>query len=164
MKNVMNQMIAIASVVGLCATAACGQHSPVGPDAGGTAGQGTAITASEASNESERAQASVFSAACDITGAMAGFRTALGTLNPNVPGEVGEKGGRREVNWDAVPSTATNTLTFPGDFFNQNFSPRARGVVFSTNGSGLSVSDNDFRFINQAYDAQNWGEADARYA
>jgi predicted small lipoprotein YifL len=154
MKNVMNQMIAIASVVGLCAAAACGQHSPVAPDAGRTAGQGTAITASEASNESDRAQASVFSAACDITGAMAGFRTALGTLNPNVPGEVGEKGGRREVNWDAVPSTATNTLTFPGDFFNQNFSPRARGVVFSTNGSGLSVSDNDFRFINQAYDAQ----------
>jgi len=154
MKNVMNQMIAIASVVGLCATAACGQRSPVSPDAGRAAGQGTAITASEASNESDRAQPSVFSAACDITGALAGFRTALGTLNPNVPGEVGEKGGRREVNWDAVPSTATNTLTFPGDFFNQNFSPRARGVVFSTNGSGLSVSDNDFRFINQAYDAQ----------
>ena len=27
-------------------------------------------------------------------------------------------------------------------------------VVFSTDGTGLSVSDNDFRFINAAYDAQ----------
>jgi hypothetical protein len=154
MKKVMNQMIAIASVVGLCATAACGQGSPVSPDAGRTAVQGSAINASDASKASDRAQPLVFGAACDITAALTDFRAALGTLNPNVPGEVGETGGRREVNWDAVPSTATNTSTFPGDFFNQNFSPRARGVVFSTDGSGLSVSDNDFRFINQAYDAQ----------
>lgn len=68
---------------------------------------------------------------------------------------VGEQnGGRREVNWDAVPPAFTNTTSFPGDFFNQNFSPRARGVVFSTDGSGLSVSDNDFKFINSNYDAQ----------
>ena len=53
---------------------------------------------------------------------MTDFRTALGTLHPNVPGEVGEKGGRREVNWAAVPPGFTNTVTFPGDFFNQNFS------------------------------------------
>ena len=154
MKQVMNQVIAIASVVGLCVTAACGQRSPASPDAGQTAAQGAAINASDSSSESDRAQPLIFSAACDITAALTGFRTALGTLNPNVPGEVGQTGGRREVNWDAVPSTATNTSTFPGDFFNQSFSPRARGVVFSTDGSGLSVSDNDFRFINQAYEAQ----------
>ena len=123
MKKVMNQMIAIASVVGLSATAACGQRSPVSPDAGRTAAQGPAINASDSSNESERAQPSVFVGACDITAALTEFRTALGTLNPNVPGEVGEKGGRREVT---------------GMPFNQNFSPRARGVVFSTDGSGLA--------------------------
>ena len=112
----------------------------------------TAAAASESSNASDRAQPSVFTAACDITGAFRDFQTALGSLNPNVVGE--QNGGRREVNWDAVPPAFTNTLTFPGDFFNQNFSPRARGVVFSTDGTGLSVSDNDFRFINPAYDAQ----------
>jgi hypothetical protein len=150
-----NQMIAIVSVLGLCATAACGRRSPVSPDSARPAGAATdAAKPSESSNASERAQPLVFAAACGINAALTDFRTALGPLNPNVPGEVGETGGRREVNWDAVPAGFTNTLTFPGDFFNQNFSPRARGVVFSTDGSGLSVSDNDFRFINEAYEAQ----------
>ena len=153
--KVTNEMIAIVAVIGLCATVACDRRSPVSPDEGHPAGAAsTAASAPESSNASERAQPSIFAAACDINAALTGFRTALGTLNPNVPGEVGERGGRREVNWDAVPPGFTNTLTFPGDFFNQNFSPRARGVVFSTDGSGLSVSDNDFRFINQSYDAQ----------
>jgi hypothetical protein len=148
--NVMNQMIAIVSVIGLGATVACGRSSPVSPDATGAAP--TAGAASASSNASERALPSVFTAACDITAALADFQTALGPLNPNVVGE--QNAGRREVNWDAVPPALTNTSTFPGDFFNQNFSPRARGVVFSTDGSGLSVSDNDFAFINPAYGAQ----------
>jgi hypothetical protein len=153
--KLMNQMIAIVSVIGLCATAACGRRSPVSPDEARTPAESpAAANGLESSNASERAQPSIFAAACDINAALTDFREALGTLNPNVPGEVGEQGGRREVNWDAVPSGSTNTFTFPGDFFNQNFAPRARGVVFSTDGSGLSVSDNDFRFINQAYDAQ----------
>jgi len=144
---VKNQMIAVVSVLGLCATAACGRTSPVSPDAavaGATAG-----ARSESSNASERAQASVFTAACDITAAVGDFRTALGNLNPNTPGEL--NGGRREVNWDGVPSGNTNNFTFPGDFFNQNVVGRARGVVFSTDGSGLSVSNDDFSFINLAY-------------
>ena len=151
--KVMNQMIAIVSVIGLCATAACDRRSPVSPEAADpVAAAPTAAAAAESSNASDRAQPSVFTAACDITAALTDFRTALGPLNPNVVGE--QNGGRREVNWDAVPPAFTNTLTFPGDFFNQNFSPRARGVVFSTDGTGLSVSDNDFAFINPAYDAQ----------
>ena len=151
--KVMNQLIAIVSVIGLCATAACGRRSPVSPEAANPmAAAPTAAAASESSDVSDRAQPSVFTAACNITAALTDFRTALGALNPNVVGE--QNGGRREVNWDAVPPAFTNTLTFPGDFFNQNFSPRARGVVFSTDGTGLSVSDNDFTFINPAYDAQ----------
>ena len=149
----MNHKILIVSVIGLCATAACDRHSPVSPDAAGPAAEApTAADASASSNASDRAQPSVFTAACDITAALTDFRTSLGSLNANVVGE--QNGGRREVNWDAVPPAFTNTVTFPGDFFNQNFSPRARGVVFSTGGTGLSVSDNDFRFINPAYDAQ----------
>ena len=151
--KVMNQLVAIVGVIGLCATAACGRRSPVSPEAGDPVAAAPApAAASESSNASDRAQPSVFTAACDITAALTNFRTALGPLNPNVVGE--QNGGRREVNWDAVPPAFTNTLTFPGDFFNQNFSPRARGVVFSTDGGGLSVSDNDFAFINPAYAAQ----------
>jgi hypothetical protein len=151
--KVMNQLIAIVGVIGLCATAACGRRSPVSPEAADpVAAAPAAAAASESPNASDRAQPSVFTAACDITAALTDFRTALGPLNPNVVGE--QNGGRREVNWDAVAPAFTNTSTFPGDFFNQNFSPRARGVVFSANGSGLSVSDNDFRFINQAYEDQ----------
>ena len=151
--KVMTQMIAIASVIGLCATAACGRRSPVSPDDVRSAGDAaTTADAPESSNANERAQPLVLAGACDIAGPLADFRTALGALNPNVAGE--QDGGRREVNWDGVGAAFTNTLDFPGDFFNQSFSPRARGVVFSTGGSGLSVSDNDFRFINPAYDAQ----------
>ena len=151
--KVMNQIIAIVSVIGVCATAACGRSSPVSPDqVRPSADAATSADAPESANADERAQPLVLAGACDITGPLADFRTALGSLNPNVVGEQG--GGRREVNWDAVAPAFTNTLDFPGDFFNQSFSPRARGVVFSTSGSGLSVSDNDFRFINPAYDAQ----------
>jgi hypothetical protein len=151
--KVMNQLIAIVSVTGLCATAACGRRSPVSPEAANpVAAAPTAAAASESADASDRAQPAVFTAACNITAAVTDFQQSLGPLNPNVVGE--QNGGRREVNWDAVPPAFTNTLTFPGDFFNQNFSPRARGVVFSTDGTGLSVSENDFRFINPAYDAQ----------
>lgn len=148
----MKQLIAIVSVLGLCSTVACGRSSPASPDATGPAAAAPAAgEASASSNASERALPSVFTAGCDIRAALADFQNALGPLNPNVVGE--QNGGRREVNWDAVPAAFTNTSTFPGDFFNQSFSPRARGVVFSTDGSGLSVSDNDFGFINPAYGA-----------
>lgn len=151
--RVTNQMIAVVSVLGLVATGACGRSTPTSPEAIGTAASArTAGDASESTNANERAQPSLFTGACDIAAALTDFRNALGALNPNVVGE--QNGGRREINWDAVPPAFTNTSSFPGDFFNQNFSPRARGAVFSTDGSGLSVSDNDFSFINTAYDAQ----------
>ena len=63
------------------------------------------------------------------------FRTALGTLNPNVAGSFGS--GRREINWDGVPDSASAPNALPADFFNVN-SPR--GVVFSTPGTGFQVS------------------------
>jgi hypothetical protein len=92
---------------------------------------------------------SVITASCDITTAVADYRALLGSLNPNVVGE--QPGGRREINWDAVPAANTNNNTFPVDFFNQPVTGRARGVVFSTNGSGFRVSDNDFADINPDY-------------
>jgi hypothetical protein len=65
------------------------------------------------------------------------FRTALGTLNPNVPGSFGN--GRREINWDAVPDALAAPNLLPANFFNVN-SPR--GVEFATPGTGFQVSAN----------------------
>jgi hypothetical protein len=104
---------------------------------------------SDRADASQRDQPVVITAACDITGAVDEYRALLGTLNPNVVGE--QPGGRREINWDAVPAAQTNTNTFPGDFFNQPVAGRARGTVFSTDGSGFRVSDNDFADVNPEY-------------
>ncbi|MEM1344488.1 MAG: hypothetical protein AAGI34_07885 [Pseudomonadota bacterium] len=61
------------------------------------------------------------------------FRAALGALNPFVPQNF--SGGRRQINWDAAPDTISDPNPFPGDFFNFNADPRARGIEFrpSTN-------------------------------
>lgn len=75
-----------------------------------------------------------------IATAVNDFRAALGTLNPNTPGSVGS--GRREINWDGVPDAFSAPNAFPGDFFNGNTPGRARGVVFSTPGTGFQVSAN----------------------
>jgi hypothetical protein len=96
-----------------------------------------------------RSQAQVFDGACDIRASVEAFRTALGTLNPNQPGSFGS--GRREINWDAVPALFTNTDNFPPDFFNQPAVGRARGAVFSTEGTGFRVSDNNFKDLNPTY-------------
>lgn len=80
----------------------------------------------------------------DISTQISAFRTLLGDpLNTTV-----NVTGRREINWDAVPDNQTNTDNFPGDFFNSTDpslpAGRKRGIVFSTPGSGLRVSDKDF--------------------
>ena len=88
----------------------------------------------------------VFRGAFDIQPALESFRSTLGTLNPNQPGSFGN--GRREINWDAVPSQFTNTDDFPRDFFNQPVTGRARGALFTTPGTGFRVSDNDLADVN----------------
>jgi len=98
---------------------------------------------------SDRSRAEVFEGACDIAAAIGAFRGALGTLNPNLPGSFGS--GRREINWDAVPAQFTNVDNFPADFFNQPAPGRARGVVFSTPGSGFRTSDNNLADLNPTY-------------
>jgi len=80
------------------------------------------------------------------------FRSALGTLNPNVAGSFGS--GRREINWDGVPDALAASNNLPANFFNVN-SPR--GVIFSTPGSGFQVSANsgvapvEFNNLNATY-------------
>jgi len=89
-----------------------------------------------------------------VTPAVDAFRTSLGSLNPNVAGSVGS--GRREINWDGVPTSLAAPNALPANFFNTN-SPR--GAVFSTLGSGFMVSSNatdgpvEFGNIDATYSA-----------
>lgn len=85
----------------------------------------------------------------DIATAVGAYRDLLGGLNPNVKDE--QPGGRREINWDAVPAAVTNTDNFPANFFNVN-SPR--GVVFSTDGTGFRISDTGYVDVNSHYQGE----------
>ncbi len=99
-------------------------------------------------------EAIVFKAAGDIDSALNEFRVLLGQLN-TAPGA---QGGRREINWDAVPGLFTNNNSFPGDFFGSFDlaapNGRKRGLINTTPGAGFSISDNDFSFIDSAYDGR----------
>ena len=93
--------------------------------------------------------------AAAILAAVTSFRTDLGTLNPNIAGNVGS--GRREINWDGVPDALAAPNNLPANFFNVN-SPR--GVVFATPGSGVQVSANagiapvEFGNLNAVFPSQ----------
>ncbi|WP_166829829.1 beta strand repeat-containing protein [Thalassoroseus pseudoceratinae] len=76
--------------------------------------------------------------AAAITATVDQFRDDLGTLNSNTPGS--QSPGRRQINWDAAPDSVSAPNSFPGDFFNANFSPRARGVEFTTPGTDFQLS------------------------
>jgi hypothetical protein len=97
--------------------------------------------------------------AAHIQKAVDGYRKVLGDLNPNDPGSFGK--GRREINWDGVPDASSDPTPFPGNFFNAPVSPLARGVVFTTPGKGLLVSNDkdsgvpvEFGRINPTYPHQ----------
>ncbi len=80
----------------------------------------------------------------DLTAALTEFRTAAGDpLNGGGTGP--QPGGRREIRWDGAPADQTNTNTFPIDFF------RGAGLIHTTDGTGLRVSDNDFADLDPGY-------------
>lgn len=87
----------------------------------------------------------VFSASGDTPGAIQAnvdsFRLALGSLNPNLPIN-GAADGRREINWDGVPDGLADPNAMPGDLFNGAVPGLARGIEFTTPGSGFEVSAN----------------------
>ena len=74
----------------------------------------------------------------DIADTVDAYRDALGDLNRPEPGSVGT--GRRQIDWDAAPDAVSAPNDFPGDFFNFPAFPRARGVVFTTDGTGFQLS------------------------
>jgi len=103
---------------------------------------------------SEKNKVVVIKAAGNITTALGKFRNLLGTLNTTP----GAHGGRREINWDGGPPELTNNDLFPGDFFAATDPAlpdgRKRGLINTTPGTGFSISDNDFSFINPTYRRQ----------
>lgn len=89
----------------------------------------------------------------EVASKVAAFKTQLGATLNTAPGATG---GRREVNWDAVPASFTNTNNFPFDFFAQHDAAlpngRKRGIAFSTpSGSQLRVDSTSFVSIDASY-------------
>jgi hypothetical protein len=110
----------------------------------------------ENSNAALKPEAIVIKAAGDINDALNQFRDLLGGGQPNTA--PGATGGRREVNWDGVPAAFTNNNLFPRDFFG-SFNPadangRKRGLIYTTPGTGFSISDTNFADINSTYGEQ----------
>jgi hypothetical protein len=147
LEDLMTQAYRVFAAVMFAATlGACSRNLPSAPS-------GTAPATQDAvAMHSDRAHvhATVFTGSGDITASVNAFRNALGTLNANTPGS--QTGGRREINWDAVPAANTNNNDFPVDFFNQPVAGRARGTVFSTPGTGFRTSDNNFADVAPSFD------------
>lgn len=80
----------------------------------------------------------VLTASGNLVTAMDQFRNLLGPNNGGVSGS--KPGGRREINWDGVPDDMASPNGYIGNFFNQNKGEQARGIEFTTPGTGLIVS------------------------
>jgi hypothetical protein len=150
MKQTLKPLVFILLAVAL---GACSRNVPTAPSGVDPAAlQQLAANAAESHSAESHSRARVFTASGDITPGVNAFRDSLGTLNANTPGS--QPGGRREINWDAVPAQFTNTNDFPADFFNQPVAGRARGTVFSTPGTGFRTSDNNFADVKPDFDGQ----------
>ncbi|WP_395344840.1 hypothetical protein PN836_008780 [Ningiella sp. W23] len=79
--------------------------------------------------------------AADLQETVDEFRDALGPNNGNSPVN-GDPNGRRQIDWDALPDGLADPNLFPGDFFNGDSAPRARGIEFEATGdtTGFLVS------------------------
>jgi hypothetical protein len=99
--------------------------------------------------------ANVISVAGDSAGIVSKLeelRNMLGSVLNSAPGAVG---GRREVNWDAVPPNFTNVNGFPPDFFGQSDpalpNGRKRGLLMTNTGTSFRVDSTDFSAIDPSY-------------
>lgn len=92
----------------------------------------------------------------EIDATVEAYKDALGELN--APAPFNNLDGYRGINWDAAPDGVSAPNDFPGDFFNADFFPRARGISFFTEGTGFQLSATEasgqgieFNNINQNY-------------
>lgn len=90
--------------------------------------------------------------AADIQDTVDNFRNALGPNNGNAPVN-GDPLGRRQINWDALPDALSDPTLFPGDFFNGDSAPRARGIEFTPTGTttGFLVSSTEASGVPVAF-------------
>jgi len=113
------------------------------------------LSSTESFSPESKPEAVVIKATGDINAALDQFRELIGAHVNVDPGAVG---GHREVNWDAVPAAFTNNNLFPRDFFGASNpalpNGRKRGLINTTPGTGFSISDSDFAFINPKYPDQ----------
>lgn len=144
MRNTNSLAIALAAATLL---AACSTDLPLGTHDGAHSPSAAGISA-DVQTLKDKGDAQIVSATGDILPAVNEFRDVLGSLSPNAAGVQG--GGRREINWDAVPAGFTNNDLFPGDFFNR-VTTSPRGVVFTTDGSGFRISNTGYIELNAAY-------------
>ena len=72
------------------------------------------------------------------------YQTALGGANNGTAAcsPAPCTNGFRVINWDAVPDSVASPNSFSGTFFDGTAAPRARGVAFTTPGTGFQVSAN----------------------
>jgi hypothetical protein len=103
----------------------------------------TAVAACGGDDSDETTQAgggepTVIEGAGDIRAQVDEFRGLLGPDNGGAPD--GDPDGRREINWDAVPDELAAPNALPGDFFNSDEDPTARGAVLETPGDHVAVS------------------------
>ncbi len=119
----------------------------------------TAVSCNKEKTEDPAVQkGTVFSAYGDstaISAKLAEFRTQLGSTLNSAPGAAG---GRREINWDAVPASFTNNNNFPLDFFGQSDptlpNGRKRGFIIENNSSSFRVDSTGFADIVSSYGSQ----------
>lgn len=135
--------IALASLLMLMAcqisgTAAPPTSAPATTGAPATSAGAATAPAANGTTAPTGGQPVVVSAAGDIAAAVDQYRQLLGTNNGAGPGV--NPSGRREINWDGVPDAQSAPNLFPSDFFNGTTAPLARGIVFTTPGTGLQVS------------------------
>ncbi len=66
--------------------------------------------------------------------------------------------GRREVNWDAVPSNLTNANNFPSTFFGESDAAlpngRKRGLILQSSGTSFRVDSTLFAEVEPTYATQ----------
>ncbi|MFN8236788.1 MAG: hypothetical protein U0T77_01340 [Chitinophagales bacterium] len=91
-----------------------------------------------------------------IVSSLARFRSLLGDSLNTAPGKTG---GRREINWDAVPPSLNDNNLFPGNFFAQTDSllpnGRKRGATFTSSvAEDFRISSLGFEDVKAGFSAQ----------
>jgi len=136
MKNVISNLKVIAILTGIAFIISCKKNS----DYGGNPPYVKALVLLAAGDSAA------------IVPKLNEFRALAGDPLNTAPGATG---GRREVNWDAVPAAFTNVNNFPFDFFGASDATlpngRKRGLILANTGTSFRVDSTSFSEIESTY-------------